>query len=44
MTLQEQYKEETGEKCTESVSGFRCYTDYYVEWLEEKINFNNSLT
>ena len=43
MTLQEryrkEYKEETGREDTESILGFTCYTDDYVEWLQFKLAY-----
>ena len=38
MNLQEQYEEETNQNATESICGWECYTNDYVEWLEAKIN------
>lgn len=37
MNLQELYTEETNKKPTEIISGFLCFTDDYVEWLETKL-------
>ncbi len=41
MNLQEQYKEETNNDATESVEGWKVFTDNYVEWLEAKINYTH---
>lgn len=38
MCLQKEYSEETGRKPTESIGGWRTYTEDYVKWLEDKIN------
>lgn len=38
MTLQEQYKDETGEEATTLMDGeWRVYTEDYVEWLEKEL-------
>ena len=37
MRLKEEYKEQTGMCAEESVNGWICVTESYVEWLENKI-------
>tara|TARA_R110000764_G_scaffold230293_1_gene321478 strand:+ start:223 stop:495 length:273 start_codon:yes stop_codon:yes gene_type:complete len=44
MNLQEQYKEETSKDATESVEGWVVFTDDYVEWLEDELIKQLTLT